>query len=134
MRYELDRRLRYDKRPDAGHVPLSEPCAFPYVIQYKPIWFSFLFTLVKQWFIYSPSQPPSCCWSESPERQPLWLIGEFSEELNVARKILNKLWYFPLCNIRTVASVHSLYIFSPSFFGIASALIGLVSPGPTWFC
>ena len=46
------------------------------------------------------------------------LIGEFSALLAMRLgKFPNKLWYFPLVNIRTAASVLTPYIFSPRFFG-----------------
>ena len=49
---------------------------------------------------------------------PLALLGNF-QRYGVLRlgKFPNKLWYFPLTNIRTAASVPSPYIFSPRFFG-----------------
>ena len=56
---------------------------------------------------------------ESPERCNLFgLLGNF-QRYGVLRlgKFPNKLWYFPLANIRAVASVHTSYIFSPRFFG-----------------
>ena len=60
-----------------------------------------------------------CRWlGVSREVQPLWLIGEFSALLAMRLgKFPNKLWYFPLANIRTAASVPTPYIFSPRFFG-----------------
>ena len=55
---------------------------------------------------------------ESREVQPLWLIREFSALLAMRLgKFPNKLWYFPLANIRAATSVHIPYIFSPRFFG-----------------
>ena len=57
-------------------------------------------------------------WGVSREVHPLWLIGEFSALLAMRPgKFPNKLWYFPLANIRTAASVPTPYIFSPRFFG-----------------
>lgn len=56
---------------------------------------------------------------ESPERCHLFgLLGNF-QRYGVLRlgKFPNKLWYFPMANIRTAASVPSPYIFSPRFFG-----------------
>lgn len=56
--------------------------------------------------------------------------GIFSVACNAARKFPNKLWYFPLVNIRTAASVLTPYIFSPRFSVAASSAlrIGLASP------
>lgn len=56
---------------------------------------------------------------ESPERSNLFgLLGNF-QRYGVLRfgKFPNKLWYFPLANIRTAASIPTPYIFSPRFFG-----------------
>lgn len=71
-------------------------------------------------------------WGESREVQPLWLIGEFSALLAMRLgKFPNKLWYFPLVNIRMPASIPSFTTFSALVFSVAapSALrIGLASP------
>ena len=65
-----------------------------------------------------------CRWLWRVQRvQPLWLIGEFSAACNAARKIPHKLWYFPLVNIRTAASVLTPYIFSPRFSVVASSAL-----------
>ncbi len=52
----------------------------------------------------------------SREVQPLWLIGGFSALLAMRLgKFPNKLWYFPLANIRVAASILSLHL-QPSLF------------------
>ena len=67
---------------------------------------------------YSPVRLLPLAW-ESPERCNLFgLLGNF-QRYGVLRlgKFPNKLWYFPLVNIRAPASVPIPYIFSPRFFG-----------------
>ena len=55
-------------------------------------------------------------WGVSREVQPLWLIGEFSALLAMRLgKFPNKLWYFPLANIRVATSILFLH-FHPSLF------------------
>lgn len=69
---------------------------------------------------------------ESREVQPLWLIGEFSALLAMRLgKFPNKLWYFPLANIRVPVSILSFTTSSALVSSVAAPSvlrIGLVSP------
>ena len=90
---------------------------FPYVIRQIPYMVFLSFLACETMVDYSPVRLLPLAW-ESPERCNLFgLLGNFQRCLQCGSEIPNKLWYFPLVNIRTAASVLTPYIFSPRFFG-----------------
>ena len=106
------------KRSMWAVVPLSEPCAFSMCNTTNPI-YGFPFFLACETMIdYYSARLLPLSW-ESPERCNLFgLLGNFQRYVVLRLgKFPNKLWYFPLANIRAVASVPTPYIFSPRFFG-----------------